>query len=154
MEPNYTYSSVSATPEQQLSEDAGKRPQIELGDHTPMMKPRKWLATAIWQIFSILWLVPVVVLLYLNFTEYVIGASAWCPGGHCYLNAFNPVTAVPQARAKEFDKESHNLLGGLQFVAKGLEVWFGIIAAALMYLVTMIAAGKREGLPVGYLTRP
>jgi hypothetical protein len=55
---------------------------------------------------------------------------------------------------KGFDKEDHNLLGGLQFVAKGLEVWFGIIAAALVYLITMIFAGKKEGLPVGYLTRP
>jgi hypothetical protein len=153
-DPSYTYSSVAPTPEEISSEDPGMRPKIELGDHTPMMKPRGWIMTIFWQIFGFLWLVPVVALLYLNFTEWVIGASAWCPGGHCWVNAFNPITSVPVALTKKYDKDSHNLLGGLQFVAKALEVWFGIIAAALMYMLTMKMAGKREGLPVGYLTRP
>ena len=49
---------------------------------------------------------------------------------------------------------NHNLLGGLQFVAKALEIWFELIAAALVYIVTMLLAGRKEGLPVGYLTRP
>lgn len=148
------YESVSASPDQQYSQDNSSRPKIELGDHPQLAKKRGWLATVMWQIFALLWLVPVVALMYLNITEYVIGASAWCPAGHCWLNAFNPIQAIPRQRGMKFDKESHDLLGGLQFVAKGLEVWFGIIAAAVLYLVTMRTAGKREGLPIGYLSRP
>lgn len=129
-------------------------PKIELGNHPQMSKKRGWLGTIIWQFLTFLWLVPVIALLYLNFTEYVIGASAWCFVGECYLNAFNPVTSVPQENMRKFDKDSHDLLGGLQFVAKALEVWFGLIAAALVYLITMIFAGMKEGLPIGYLTRP
>lgn len=153
-----SYASVPGTPEEMSEriqyERQDSRPKIELGDHSPMMKPRKWLSTVFWQTFALLWLAPVLLLMYWNFTELVIGASAWCPGGDCLLNTFNPVSAVPAARAQHYDKESHNLIGGLQFVAKGLEIWFGVIAAALMYLVTMKAAGEREGLPIGYLTRP
>lgn len=147
------YQSVSSS-ENEMSDTASQRPKIELGDHPQVKDHRSWWATLFWQTFALLWLVPVITLLYLNFTEYIIGASAWCPGGKCYLNVFNLDTGIPQARMKSFDKEDHNLLGGLQFVAKGLEVWFGIIAAALVYLITMRFAGKKEGLPVGYLTRP
>ncbi|KAK3701430.1 hypothetical protein LTR37_015528 [Vermiconidia calcicola] len=148
------YQSVTATPEMKTSEDAAMRPRIELGSHPQMAKKRSWIMTLVWQFFTILWLVPIVALLYLNLTDYVIGASAWCPTGNCYINTFNPTTSVPRRRAQEFDKESHDLLGGLQFVAKALEVWFGIIAAALIYLTTMRMAGQKEGLPIGYFTRP
>lgn len=148
-----SYQSVSSS-DNDMSDSASNRPKIELGAHPQTNDRRSWLTTLLWQTFALLWLVPICVLLYLNFTQYIIGASAWCPDGKCYLNVFNLDTGVPQARMRSFDKEDHNLLGGLQFVAKGLEVWFGIIAAALMYLITMIFAGKREGLPVGYLTRP
>lgn len=150
----FTYQSVNPTPAQQNSEDEEPRPQIELGNHIPLAKTRGWTSTIIWQILALLWLVPVVALLYLNFKSHIIGASAWCPAGHCWLQMLNPITAIPRQKARQFDKDSHDLLGGLQFVAKALEVWFGIIAASLVYLLTMKAAGKREGLPVGYLTRP
>lgn len=153
-QPLFGYQSVNPTPEQQNSEDEKLRPRIELGDHPQLAKKRGWMATAMWQAFALLWLVPVIALMYLNFTEYVIGASAWCPAGHCWLNTFNPIQAIPRERGKKFDKESHDLIGGLQFVAKGLEIWFGIIAAAVMYLVTMKTAGKKEGLPIGYISRP
>ena len=154
LQSNVGYQSVSVTPEQEHSQDEALRPKIELGNHPQLAKKRGWIATIMWQIFALLWLVPVVALMYLNFTEYIIGASAWCPGRDCWLNTFNPVTAIPAERAKKFDEESHNLLGGLQFVAKGLEIWFGIISAAVMYLFTMKLAGEREGLPIGYITRP
>ena len=147
------YQSVSSS-DNDMSDSASNRPKIELGSDSQIKDHRSWWATLLWQTFALLWLVPICALLYLNFTQYIIGASAWCPGGKCYLNAFNLDSGVPQARMRSFNKEDHNLLGGLQFVAKGLEVWFGIIAAALVYLITMRFAGKREGLPVGYLTRP
>ena len=46
-----------------------------------------------------------------------------CPGGHCWVELFNPVSSVPQQKLVKFDEEDHNLLGGLQLVAKALEVW-------------------------------
>ena len=138
-----------------MSDEYGANHQkIELGSHPQVQENRPWLMTIFWQTFALLWLVPIAALLYLNISGYVIGASAWCPAGQCWINAFNFVSAVPQNKMRGFDHESHNLLGGLQFVAKALEVWFGIIAAALIYLVTMRFAGTKEGLPIGYLTRP
>ena len=67
---------------------------------------------------------------------------------------FNPIQSVAQKTLAKFDEEDHNLLGGLQLVAKVLEVWFVFITAALVYIVTMHLAAKHEGLPIGYLTRP
>lgn len=46
-----------------------------------------------------------------------------CPSQQCFAELFNPVTTVPQQKLVEFDKEDHNLLGGLQLVAKCLEIW-------------------------------
>ena len=54
-------------------------------------------------------------------------------------------------RASRLDKNDHNLLGALQFVAKALEVWFMFIATALLYDLAMIMARQEGGLPVGYL---
>lgn len=136
------------------SDNLSNRPKIELGSHPQIKEHRSWVTTIIWQTIALAWLVPIVMLLYWNFTNYIIGASAWCPDTGCYLNAFNGNSEVPQERMRQYDKNDHDLLGALQFVAKGLEVWFTIIAAALMYLITMEFAGKKEGLPVGYLTRP
>ena len=152
--PTTSYHSVPSEGNEMSETSYNAPPKIELGTHPQIAEKRGWIKTIMWQIFALLWLVPVIALLYLNFTEYIIGASAWCPDGKCYLNAFNPVRSVPQIRARKFDKEDHNLLGGLQFVAKGLEIWFGIIAAAVIYLITMRFAGKKEGLPIGYLSRP
>lgn len=45
---------------------------------------RSWTSTILLQAFALLWLVPTAALLWLNATDYVVGASAWCPGGKCY----------------------------------------------------------------------
>ena len=72
---SYAYEGVS--PEiNSGSEDEGVRPKIELGNHPQIAKKRGWLSTFIIQILAFLWLVPVVALLYLNYTNYIIGASA------------------------------------------------------------------------------
>lgn len=53
------------------------RAKIELGNHPQMSQKRGLLTTFVVQIFALLWLVPAVTLLWLNFSGYVIGASAW-----------------------------------------------------------------------------
>ena len=44
------------------------------------------------------------------------------------------------------------MLGGLQFVAKVLELWFGSVAVNLIYNVTMWLASRDEGLPIELLS--
>ncbi|KAK4983808.1 hypothetical protein LTR50_007010 [Elasticomyces elasticus] len=115
---------------------------------------RPLLKTCLLQFLALLWLVPIIALLYLNFKNHVIGASAWCPGGKCWVDMFNYDTSITQHNLDRLDKENHNLLGTLQLVSKALEVWFSLIAASLVYIVTMMLAAKPDGLPIGYLNRP
>lgn len=115
---------------------------------------RSWISIGLFQAFALLWLVPIAVLLAFNFKGYRIGATAWCPNGHCFVDAFNPIRSIPEKNELNFDRHDHNLLGVLQLVAKALECWFQIIAVSLVYLLTMRLASKKEGLHIGYLTRP
>lgn len=115
---------------------------------TPQKNPRKSFSWHLLSyVVSILWLAPIASLLALNFTNHVIGASAWCPFGHCSADIFSDDAFK---RARQLDRDDHNTLGALQFVAKALEVWFMLIATSLIYDVSMMIAKKGGGLPVGY----
>lgn len=111
-------------------------------------RPRSWTLHLLFQLFSLLWLAFIITLLVLNFNGYVIGASVWCPFGRCPSDAFSP-DAV--ATAVRLDHTDHDVLAGLQFVAQAFEIWFVVIATALLYAVGMIFARSTEGLPVGYM---
>ncbi|KAL9612034.1 MAG: hypothetical protein Q9167_003360 [Letrouitia subvulpina] len=100
------------------------------------------------QLLSILWLAPAIALLTLNITNHQIGASAWCPFGRCDID---PWTEDPLGLAQKYDKQDHNVIGSLQFVSKALELWFGFIAANLIYNITMILSAQGKGLPLGLL---
>ncbi|KAL6718595.1 hypothetical protein ACLMJK_002829 [Lecanora helva] len=115
---------------------------------TTQSKPRSRSWHILSHIVSLLWLAPIIALLVLNFEGHKIGASAWCPFGHCGSDVGGD-DAVE--RAAKLDKNDHNLLGALQFVSKALEVWFFMIASALVYDLAMIFARMEGGLPVGYL---
>ncbi|MCJ1346925.1 hypothetical protein MMC31_005145 [Peltigera leucophlebia] len=99
------------------------------------------------QIISLLWLAPILALLILNYRKYIIGASIWCPGGHCSAELFSP-RAI--AKAAQLDMQDHNAIGALQFVSKALEVWFVFIATSLVYDMAMVLA-KGGGLPIAFL---
>ena len=101
------------------------------------------------QILGLLWLAPIIILLTLNFSSHIIGPSAWCFHGQCSVDLLDD-NAI--AQAKRLDKADHNMLGGLQFVAKALELWFGFVAVNLIYNVTMWLASRDEGLPIGLLS--
>lgn len=49
------------------------------------------------------------------------------------------------------DKKDHDVIASLQFVAQAFEIWFLMIATALLYDVAMIFARSPGGLPIGYL---
>ena len=115
---------------------------------TTKSRPKNWTWHILSHAVSFLWLAPIIALLVLNFKGHIIGASAWCPVGHCSSDAWadNAIT-----RAARLDKDDHNVLGALQFIAKALEVWFMLIATALLFDMAMILARMEGGLPVGYL---
>lgn len=124
---------------------------------TVQVEPPLW-ETFLVQLFAFLWLVPIITLLILNIKQHIIGASAWCPDGHCFPAIYAEYSYKDHVKAADlpshYAKETRNLVGGLQFAAKALEIWFIMIASWLVYLITMRLAARRPGLPIGYLTRP
>ena len=100
-------------------------------------------------IIGFLWLAPIAALLVLNFKRHVIGASVWCPSGKCDSKALDPNAAIK--RAEELDRQDHDVLGALQYVAKALEVWFMFVATGLVYDIALLFAKRWGGLPIGYL---
>lgn len=116
--------------------------------YTTDSQPKSFSWHLLGHVVSITWVVPIIALLVLNLTNHIIGPSAWCPGGRCPANVWAD-DAV--ARAKHLDENDHNTLGALQLVAKALEVWFMLIATALIYDLAMILARMEGGLPIGFL---
>lgn len=112
---------------------------------------RSWAWAIISQVISVLWLVPISVLLVFNFKNYVVGASVWCPRGRCSSDFLNNRISAAMARATQLDREDHDVMGALQFVSKALEVWFMFISTSLIYDVAMLFAKKGGGIPVGFL---
>ena len=111
-------------------------------------RAKRWSWHFFSHLFAFLWLAPIIALLILNYKNHVIGASVWCPKGKCSADAFGDQAF---AKAEELDKHDHDILGSLQFVAKGLEIWFMIAATSLLFDVAMLFAKKGRGLPVGFL---
>lgn len=75
IEPDISYHSVSS--EMDSADGQSQPPKIELGNHPQLSQKRGIITTFIVQIFALLWLAPIGALLWLNFSGYVIGATAW-----------------------------------------------------------------------------
>lgn len=84
-----------------------------------MRQCRPWLWYYTLQSIHLLWLAPVTVFLAFNHQNRVIGASVWCPFGHCASNAFNDGA---MATAVKYQKSDQDTLAGLQFAAQGIQV--------------------------------
>lgn len=100
-----------------------------------------------WRLFvGLLWIAAIILLLWLNFSSFVIGGSAWCFKKQCGVIQYNAESEVTtNSLIEKYDKDNHNLLGGLQFAAKALEVWFMYIASSLVYLVAYTLARRTGG---------
>ncbi|KAI4190004.1 MAG: hypothetical protein LQ346_005002 [Caloplaca aetnensis] len=143
----------SDTSYQPVSPDYSPNPGGPQPHPSPVSRPRQHRRSRVllhwlWHFLSLLWLAPIGTLLWLNLSRHIIGASIWCPRGNCNAestseNAFR--------RAKQLDRQDHNVNGALQFVAKALEVWFMFVAASLVYDMGVLFAKRGRGLPVGYL---
>ena len=143
------YKSVQVTEERKGS--ASSSPEIPnyFQEHeAPKRRRKSWTYVFISQLLGVLWLAPIGTLLFLNFKGYIIGASAWCPGKNCSADQLGDDAIM---KAQRLDKDDHNTLGALQFVAKALEVWFMYIATSMVYEVAMLFAKRGGGLPIGFL---
>lgn len=109
---------------------------------------RPWPLQLLSHVLSLLWLAPAVILLYLNFTEVVIGNTLWCPSHDCVVLG-DSKRAIEGAL--KYDRLDHDVNGALLFAQKGIEVWFTAVAALLVYDVAIMIARREGGLPVGYL---
>ncbi|KAF2840729.1 hypothetical protein M501DRAFT_1014729 [Patellaria atrata CBS 101060] len=115
-------------------------------------RARSRFLSILYHFICLLWIVPIVALIALNVTGYVVGASFGCPLG-CQITPLEPTTTT--RRAMRLDVDDRNALGGLQFAAKALEIWFIAVMVALVYDVTMFYARKDGGgLPMQYLMSP
>ena len=127
----------------------------ESSNHEQSLRPRQvyryWSKISLSWFAGLLWLAPIIVLLYFNFTNYIIGPSASCPAGGCKAD---PLAASSSHWAQDLDYNNHNTLGGLQLVAKALELWFLFIAMNVVYNVTTVLASSGDGLPIGLLSSP
>lgn len=133
-----------------VSKVAGESSKIEQ-PLRPRRACRYWSRISLSWFTGILWLVPIILLLYFNFTTYIIGPSASCPPGGCKAD---PLAASGSHWAQGLDYNDHNTLGGLQLVAKVLELWFLFIATSVVYNIAMFLASNGDGLPVGLLSTP
>ncbi|GIZ37388.1 hypothetical protein CKM354_000083500 [Cercospora kikuchii] len=123
--------------------------------HARSEEPRsisKFLAV-FFQLLALLWVGGIGYLLYVNFKQHILGASAWCTFNTCFPQVWANDLKVPRALLVKFDRDTHNLLGGLQLAAKLAEIWFCLIAAWLVYLKTIQLAQSPQGLPIGYMLR-
>ncbi|EGE84400.1 hypothetical protein BDDG_07345 [Blastomyces dermatitidis ATCC 18188] len=127
-------------------ENAPDASREDVQTRTPWYKSTT-LHNVIFDIFCFAWLVPIIASLWLNFTEYVIGASVSCaiPGYKDHCNLWRNL----QEHTVALDNKDHEVLGFLQLVAKALEVWFTVCAGSLVLDFSMLLL-RRRGLPVGY----
>ncbi|KAI9854028.1 MAG: hypothetical protein M1813_001577 [Trichoglossum hirsutum] len=137
---------------------ASEFPKVEGTEYSPARRPHRtgsFVGRVVFDLFCLAWIAPIVILLVLNFRSLIVGAGVGCRlkslKDECYIDLLNLDGPNAAMRAERLDKKDHEILGGLQFVAKALEVWFTVIAASLIYDLTILLAIKIGGLPIGYL---
>jgi hypothetical protein len=125
----------------------------------PSLRNKQSLSTQLWIWFSlalgVLWLVPAIFVLSLNFRDQVVGAGVGClfsqSNPRCRLDYRSSKQQIQQTQDLTSDDE--RALAGLQIAAKALEAWFSFIAASLVYCVLKRLAGQdeKDRLPVGFI---
>lgn len=109
---------------------------------------KKWPWKIAIHFICLLWLGPIITLLCLNFSNHIIGASLWCPGGKCSI--YDDDGDYSASNAGHNDHRDHNVNGVLQFVSKGLEVWYVFMAGLLIYEAQQVLRKSNRGLPEKY----
>jgi hypothetical protein len=109
---------------------------------------------------GIAWLALVTTLMALNARDHIIAPNFTCLFQTCRYNFYKNNT---NRRTFSIDEDvvlrepvrlaaiDRNILNGLQFVAKILEIWFLFIAGTLVHNLSMLFARRQDGLPLQYL---
>jgi hypothetical protein len=98
-------------------------------------------------VIGFLWLGPALAILILNFRNHIIGSGLNCRS-HCRID---PYSTSQVEQIERLDSTNRDVLGALQFVAKGLEVWFMYVAASFIYILAVHISLKDDRLPVSLL---
>ncbi|KAJ0419915.1 hypothetical protein BJY00DRAFT_324113 [Aspergillus carlsbadensis] len=98
-------------------------------------------------VVGFLWLGPALAILILNFRNHIIGSGLNCRS-HCRID---PYSTSQVEQIERLDSTNRDVLGALQFVAKGLEVWFMYVAASFIYILAVHISVKDDRLPVSLL---
>lgn len=97
---------------------------------------------------SLLWLVPAITLLILNFSGYIIGSGLACRGEACNIDAH---VITSSQKAQILDEGNREVLGALQLVAKIIEIWFTLITGELVFSLAAHLS-NRERVPMSLFT--
>jgi hypothetical protein len=119
-------------------------PKLQPKPPTPNRGLRRFLDYR--NLLGFLWIAPAIALLILNFKGYVIGAGLNCLGCH-----INPYSSDRVRIMQHLDRTNRNVLGGLQFVAKSLEVWFMYVAVSFVYRIVLYLSAKDRRIPISLL---
>ncbi|KAI9764737.1 MAG: hypothetical protein M1839_005780 [Geoglossum umbratile] len=122
--------------------------RVTSSEINPGQRKRILLRRIFFQALGLAWLAPAIILLILNFSHFIVGASIGCHGERCSLNLAQPDYFT---KTQKLDRLDHNALGTLQIASKVLEVWFVMVAASVVYDLAILLA-QRGGLPAGLLT--
>ncbi|KAH0537294.1 hypothetical protein FGG08_005884 [Glutinoglossum americanum] len=101
----------------------------------------------VFRLLGLLWCVPALWVLVVNFQQHIVGPSLWCNG--CYRSLLLQFSSGERAHLAAKD---HDIIGILQLVAKALEIWFLTVAASLIHDLISLRAERGSGIAFGLLT--
>jgi len=109
----------------------------------------------LFDLFCVAWVIPIGFALYFGFTNMIVGAGIgcripWRPES-CFPDLLGVHDEGHHRRIQDLNRHDRAWQGGLQFVAKIIEVWFAIIATSVVFSLTMYLATSSHGLPLAYL---
>ncbi|KAL3496160.1 hypothetical protein BJX62DRAFT_251715 [Aspergillus germanicus] len=128
-------------------------PQTQSGNHASQSELLLERKRGPWRFFDprnvigFLWLGPSLAILILNFRNHIIGSGLNCRS-HCRID---PYSTSQVEQIERLESTNRDVLGALQFVAKGLEVWFMYVAASFIYILAVHISLKDDRLPVSLL---
>jgi len=128
-------------------------PELTTGHQISREKYTPWRLLT--DILCIAWTVPIIFALYVNITNWVVGAGVGCravkPSEYCFPDLLGTLGQNRHERLAALNQQDRELLALLQIVSKILETWFSLIATSIVFSGVLYLASRNEGVPLGYL---
>jgi len=116
---------------------------------------KRTISRFLFDIFCLVWIVPIAYSLFLNFSNWIVGAGVGCravsPQEHCFPDILGVLGQDRHQNAASLNRQDRDILGALQLVAKALETWFAVVATSIIFDLAMWLAASEHGLPLNYL---